>query len=115
MELYGDLGHSPEALSRVWKLAHNLIRARLDVGVFTVLDATNLDPEDRARVLDLLPRGVFAQYVVIDRDLDDKIRQGGWRTEDFVIRQHKLFRKHEKSIMSGDNHPWVKVQDKRTR
>lgn len=116
MQLYGDLGHAPEALARVWQYAHALISARLANGVFTVLDATNLDHEDRAKVLALLPRGVFARYIVIDRDLDrEKIPQRGWRTEDMVIAQHRIFRREEKAILAGDDHPWVTVQDKRKR
>jgi len=115
MQLYGDLGHSPEALRRVWKLAHGLIRARLMAGCHTVLDATNLDPEDRAKVLALLPQGVFCRYLVIDRDLDTKLRERGWRPEELVMKTHRLWRKHEKSILAGDDHPYVTVQDKRTR
>ncbi|MGF7150438.1 putative kinase [Sphingomonas zeicaulis] len=115
MQLYGDLGHAPDALARVWRFAHGLIRARLDSGVFTVLDATNLDADDRARVLDQLPRGVFARYVVIDRDLDQKIRERGWRPEELVLKQHRLFRAGEKAIMAGDDHAYVTVQDRRQR
>lgn len=115
MQLYGDLGHEPHALARVWQYAHALISARLANGVFTVLDATNLDNEDRAKVLALLPRGVFARYIVIDRDLGEKIRDRGWRSEDMVLAQHRLFRKEEKAILAGDDHPWVTVQDKRRR
>lgn len=116
MQLYGDMGHAPEALARVWKYAHGLISARLASGVFTVLDATNLDGEDRAKVLALLPRGIFARYIVIDRDLDrEKIPQRGWRSEDMILSQHRLFRKEERSILAGDDHPWVTVQDKRSR
>jgi len=115
MQLYGDFGHSPEALNRVWKYAHGLIRTRLESGVFTVLDATNLDNEDRARVLALLPRGVFARYIVIDRHIDLKIEHRGWRSEELVIKQHKLFRKEEKAILGGDQHPYVTVQDKRSK
>ncbi|QAY80406.1 AAA family ATPase [Sphingosinicella sp. BN140058] len=115
MQLYGDLGHAPEALARVWKLAHGLIRARLDAGVFTVLDATNLKAEDRRRVLENLPRGVFARYVVIDRDLAEKERDRGWRSEELVLKQHRLFRKEEKAILAGDEHPFVTVADKRRR
>lgn len=114
MELYGDLGHAPEALARVWKLAHGLVRARLEAGAMTVLDATNLDDGDRAKVLALLPRGVFARYVVIDRDLGDKIRDRGWRSEEMVLKQHKAFRRQEAAILAGDNHPYVTVQDKRS-
>jgi len=115
MQLYGNLGQAPEALARVWKYAHGLIRARLESGVFTVLDATNLDHEDRAKVLALIPREVFVRYVVIDRDLDEKIRQRGWRSEDMVMKQHRLWRKEERAVMDGDSHPYVRVQDKRQK
>lgn len=64
---------------------------------------------------DLLPRGVFCRYVVIDRDLGEKIEQRGWRSEDLVIKTHRAFRKEERAILAGDNHPYVTVQDKRTR
>ena len=115
LQLYGDLGHAPEALARVWKLAHGLVRARLEAGALTVLDATNLDRGDRMRVLDNLPRGVFARYVVIDRDLADKERDRGWRSEELILRQHRLFRAEEKNILAGDQHPFVTVQDRRER
>lgn len=115
MQLYGDLGQAPEALARVWKYAHSLISARLASGVFTVLDATNLEAEDRARVLALLPRGVFARYIVIDRDIDEKIAHRGWRSEEMVMKTHRVFRREEKAILGGDDHPWVTVQDKRKR
>lgn len=115
MQLYGNLGHSPEALARTWKYAHGLISARLASGVFTVLDATNLDQEDRQRVLKLLPNGIFARYIVIDRDLDEKLAHRDWRSEDMVLKQHRMFRKEEKNILSGDMHPYVTVQDKRKK
>lgn len=115
IQLYGDYGHAPEALARMWKYAHGLIRTRLESGVFTVLDATNLDADDRARVLALLPRGVFARYIVLDRDLREKIEQRGWRSEDLVLKNHQLWRENERRILDGDDHPWVTVQDKRVR
>jgi predicted kinase len=115
LQLYGEMLHSPEALSRVWKYTHGLIRARLEAGVFTALDATNLKQEDRAKVLELLPRGVFARYIVIDRDLDVKLRERGWRSEDLILKHHRLFRSEEKNIMAGDRHPYVTVQDRRGR
>ena len=113
LQLYGNLGHAPEALARVWQLAHGLIKARLNAGVLTVLDATNLDQDDRLRVLSLLPRGVFARYVILDRDLREKETDRGWRSMDMILQQHKMFRAEERNIKAGDNHPYVTVQDKR--
>src|SRR3546814_2235128 len=113
LQIYGNIGHSPEAVARVWQLTHGLIKARLNAGVLTGLDATNLDQEDRLRVLSLLPRGVFARYVILDRDLREKEQTRGWRSMDLILQQHKMFRSEERNIKAGDNHPYVTVQDKR--
>src|SRR3546814_7100367 len=75
-------------MARVWQLTHGLIKARLNAGVLTVLDATNLDQEDRLRVLSLLPRGVFARYVILDRDLREKEQTRGWRSMDLRSEEH---------------------------
>src|SRR3546814_20214881 len=78
LQIYGNLGHSPEALARVWQLTHGLIKARLNAGVLTVLDATNLGQEDRLSVLPLLPRRVFARYCNLHRQLPAKEQTQGW-------------------------------------
>src|SRR3546814_18677553 len=70
----------------------------LNAGVLTVLDATNLDQEDRLRVLSLLPRGVFARYVILDRDLREKEQTRGWRSMDLILQQHKMFRSEERRV-----------------
>ncbi len=113
MQNFGDLGHDPISLKRVWILAHGIIKARVAAGMLTVLDATNLKQEDRLRVLDNMPRGVFTRYKVIDRELGKKLETKGWRSEDLVMKHHRLFRKEEKNILAGDNHPYVTVQDLR--
>ncbi|AHE57132.1 hypothetical protein NX02_27745 [Sphingomonas sanxanigenens DSM 19645 = NX02] len=48
-------------------------------------------------------------------DLDQKIRERGWRSEQLVLKQHRLFRAGEKAIMAGDGHAYVTVQDRRQR
>jgi predicted kinase len=115
MELYGNLGQSPEALARVWRYTHNLIKARLDCGVFTVLDATNLDHEDRQKILDLVPSGLFVWYIVIDRPYDEKLKTRGWRSEEMMLKQDRKFRKELSNILAGDDNPYVVVHDKRKR
>ena len=113
IENFGDMGHDPVSLKRVWTLAHGMVRARLSAGLFTVLDATNLKQEDRMRVLDILPRGIFCRYIVQDRELGLKLKDLGWRTEEMVMKYHRLFRKEEKNILEGDQHPYVTVKDVR--
>jgi len=114
-DLFGSYTQHPEAMARMWKLAHSMIKARIEGGFPTVLDATNIHNEDREKILTLLPRGVFARYIVIDRDLRDKLENKEWRSEDIILKQHKIFQKNLKAILSGDQHPYVSVQDKRQR
>lgn len=106
-------GHTPEDLARTWSYVHALVKARLDHGVFTVLDATNLRRKDRMAVLDRLPVGVLARYVVIDREYDQKLKTRGWRPESLVEKHHKSFKSAIKDILKGDDHPYVIVDDKR--
>lgn len=106
-------GHTPEDLARTWSYVHSLVKARLDHGVFTVLDATNLRRKDRMAVLERLPAGVLAKYIVIDREYDQKLKTRGWRPESLVEKHHKSFKSAIKDILKGDGHPYVLVDDKR--
>lgn len=116
IQLFGDFetAHmSPENMNRTWNYAYALVEARLRNGVFTVLDATNLKARDRKKAFDFVPNGVFVRYILIDRPLDDKIRDRGWRSEELVIKHHKSFQSGIKNILAGDERPDVFVVDKR--
>jgi len=106
-------GHAPDELARTWSYVHSLVKARLDHGVFTVLDATNLRKKDRTAVLDQLPKGVLARYVVIDRMYDDKLKTRGWRPETLIAKHHQTFKATVKEVLKGDGHPYVIVSDQR--
>jgi len=108
-------GHSPDDLRRTWELAHNLVNARIRSGVPTVLDATNIKRKDRLTVLKLVPQGQLVNYVVIDRDLGDKINKRGWRPEELILKHHRTFQAQLKDILNGDDQPNVIVHDKRER
>ena len=115
-ELFGDepgVGHRPEELALTWKYAHGLVKTRLDCGLLTVLDATNLKRKDRMAVLKQVPKGVVVQYVVIDRDLDDKLKDRGWRPVDLIMNHHKTFKSQLKDILNADDQANVVVIDKR--
>ncbi len=117
VQLYGNHDESQtidlEKLKRTWAYTHDLIGARLRNGVFTVLDATNIKPNDRKNVFNVVPAGVFVQYVIIDRPLDDKLKSRGWRSESLVLKHHKTFKSLEKEALAGDNRPDVYVKDMR--
>lgn len=106
-------GHHPEDLMRTWNYVHGLLKVRLENQLKTVLDATNIDQKDRLRVLENVPKGQYVRYIVIDRPFNDKLADKGWRTEELLLKQDKIFRKNLKEIMSGDNQPNVVIIDKR--
>lgn len=108
-------GHSPDDLKRTWALARSLVRARIDNGLPAVLDATSIKTKDRISAAKLAPDNQIVNYVVIDRDLDDKLRDRGWRSEDLVLKHHRTMQANIKSILAGDNLPNVVVYDRRER
>lgn len=116
LDLFGSFGsdvQSPEHHARVFSYAHGLIETRLKNGVFTVFDATNLRDKDRKAVLKHVPGGQLVQYVIIDREFDEKLRTRDWRPEELVRRHHNTFKSNLKNILAGDHQPNVYVLDMR--
>lgn len=115
VQLFGDLrlGHNPDDLALTWRMVHGQVKLRLENGLFTVLDATNLKRKDRLEVLKYVPRGIQVAYVVIDRPYEDKIRDRDWRPEELVDKHHRIFKSSIKDVLRGDDQPNVTVYDKR--
>ena len=113
-EQYG-WGHSPEDLNKTWNYAHSLMKARLENGIYTVFDATNLKKKDRLKLLSYVPKGQYVRYVVLDRPLDNKIRDRGWRPEELILKHHRTFQSQLKDILNGDGLPNIVVEDRRTK
>ena len=111
-EQYG-WGHHPDDLARTWNYAHSLLKARLQNQIYTVFDATNIKRKDRLKLLQNVPKGQFVRYIVIDRPLEDKLRDKAWRSEELVLKHDKTFKAQLKDILAGDNLPNVVVIDKR--
>jgi predicted kinase len=109
----GGEGHNPDELARTWKYIHGLIRVRMENGIFTVLDATNLKAKDRKSVLANVPEGVLVRYVVIDRDYDEKIKDRGWRPVELIDKHHKQMKSNIKDILGADGLGNVIVVDER--
>lgn len=116
-ELFGGheegQGQHPDDLARTWAYVHGVIGVRLKNGIFTVLDATNLRAKDRAAVLKQVPQGQVVQYVVVDRDLGEKLAHRGWRSEDLILKHHKAFKLNLGDILNADNRGNVVVVDTR--
>jgi len=115
IRLQYNLTQHPDDMARTWKLAHGLIKARLEAGFFTVLDATNLKRKDRLKVLAQVPKGVLVQYVLIDRDYDQKLKSRGWRSEELVSKHHKAFKAALPDLQNCDDQPNVMIKDVRTK
>lgn len=112
-QLFGSykdpIAHTPENGSRTWNYTHDLIRTRLENGVFTVLDATNIRDADRKKIMKLVPEGIKVKYVVFERELDDKLKTKGWRPEWLIRKHHEVFKSNRKAIMNGDGFDNVEV------
>jgi hypothetical protein len=105
----------------VFEALHAQASARLSHGLPVVIDATNLRRKDRMGVA-ALACGGDVTYVVIDRPMDEKRRDGGWRLGltdaegkpfDLLAKHDQTFRSQIKDILAGDNLPNVKVIDVR--
>jgi predicted kinase len=104
----------------VFAALHSVVRARLRAGLPTTIDATNIRRKDRIACAELAAGGPV-RYVVIDRPMDQKRRDGGWRNEivsngepfDLIGKHDQTFRSQIKDILSGDGLPNVEVIDVR--
>lgn len=103
--------------SEVFTALHAIVATRLRNGLPTVVDATNLRRKDRLEVASLAQGRCPVRYFVIDRPMEEKRRDGGWRNEipnfDLIGKHDQTFRSQIKDILAGDNLPNVTVIDLR--
>jgi predicted kinase len=89
-----------------------------------VVDATNLRKKDRMSLVSLVPKEAKIRYIVVDRPLEEKLRDGGWRLDvkfpqkdgtvlTLIEKHHQTFKSQERDIMKGDGLPNVEVVDMR--
>lgn len=99
------------ANQRVFKAVHALASERLRHGLPVVIDATNLRRKDRMACANLVPDGVRARYVVVDRPMDAKLRDRGWRWPELLEKHAQTFRSQLAEILAGDHLVHVTVED----
>ena len=103
--------------AEVFAALHAIVKTRLCNGLPTVVDATNLRRKDRLEVSSLAQGRCLVRYFVIDRPMEEKRRDGGWRNEipglDLIAKHDQTFRSQIKDILAGDNLPNVTVIDLR--
>lgn len=101
--------------AEVFAALHAVVKARVRVGLPTVVDATNLHRKDRLAVLALSPGGPV-RYLVMDRPMEEKRATAGWRAElpiDLLAKHDQTFRSQLDDILRGDGLPNVTVIDLR--
>lgn len=104
---------------QVFHAIQEIAKVRLESGLTTIIDATNIKSRDRRAIRNCAPADGRITYIVVDRPLDEKRRDAGWR-EKVVVKglplieyHHQVFTQNLKSILSGDGDPRVTVIDKR--
>lgn len=103
-ELCGDFKDQSKN-EEVFAAMHDVARVRLKHGLPVVLDATHIRRKDRCLAASLAPKGTRVRYVVVDRPMLEKRRDGGWRLEvpGLLDRHDQTFRSQLKDILAGDN------------
>ncbi|WFU45958.1 AAA family ATPase (plasmid) [Bradyrhizobium sp. CB82] len=85
-------------------------------GRSVIVDAMHIEPDDRLRQLAIAPADVQKKCALIDRPLEDKQRDGGWRGQKGLVdKYHRLFADHADAALSGDGRVDIEVVDLGTR
>lgn len=105
--------------NQVFTALHNIVEARIGSGLNCVVDATNIRRRDRMALLALVPADCKIEYHVIDRPMEEKMRDAGWRAEvmshgqPLIERHAQTFQSNLREILAGDHDSRVKVYDLR--
>jgi predicted kinase len=121
IEIAGSIGDM-DVNDQVFSYMTAAVKARIENGLETIVDATNIHARARRPMLDACPFDAQIFYHVIDRPLHEKEKDAGWR-EDIVMKDGKtLIRSHHESfksalptILAGDSDPRVTVFDHRRK
>lgn len=111
-EICGDFQDQSQN-ARVFDYLHSLVVLRIKQGLPCFIDATNLKRADRISLLSLLPSNTSVTYIVINRPMEEKIRDAGWRPQWLLEKHEKTFQSQLSDILAGDNLPNVTVEDLR--
>jgi predicted kinase len=119
LDLFGTL-QCMDKNQAVFDAVRRVIRARIKSGLPCTVDATHIRDKDRIDTAELAGGICPVRYIVLDRPLPDKLRDGGWRLDvtfqdgsNLIQRHDQIFRSNIKRIMAGDSLPHVNVFDER--
>lgn len=100
---------------QVFSAVHGIVTARISNGLDVAVDATNIRDRHRRALRDLVPKDCEIEYIVINRPMQDKMSDGGWRHgvkvkgESLMAYHENIFQSNRKAIMNGDGDPRVSI------
>ena len=98
---------------QVFNALHAIVIARIKNGLPCYVDVANLKRADRLSLLSLLPINTPVTYVVINRPMEEKIRDAEWRPQWLLEKHEKTFQSQLPDILAGDHLSNVTVKDLR--
>jgi predicted kinase len=104
---------------KVFEAMHEIAHTKLKHGLPVTLDATHLKNADRIKAAKLVAPEIPVRYVVLNRTLEEKKRDGGWRNgvsvkgKTLIEHHDQVFKSNIKAILCGDELPNVTVFDLR--
>ena len=111
-ELCGDFRDQTKN-AQVFSVVHAIASARIKHGLPCFIDATNLKRADRLALIEKLPVTTTISYVVVDRPMEEKVRDAGWRPQWLLEKHQQTFYSQLPDILAGDHLSNVKVVDLR--
>lgn len=99
----------------VFRALHAIVKTRIENGLDTVVDATNIKNRSRRALRDLVPRTCGIEYHVIDRPLASKLKTADWRVgvrvkgKPLIEYHDEVFHANLKDIVAGDGDQRVTV------
>lgn len=110
-ELCGDFQNQSKN-KQVFEILHDRLGMDVYTGLNVVIDATNITRKSRMGIHKWVPTHVPVRYVVINRPMEEKYRDGGWRNRldfDLIAKHEQTFQSQLSDIMNGDGLPNVTV------
>jgi AAA domain len=113
LELHGS-GEVPGDQSGIFRHVRTRSTQVLAKGRNVIVDAMHVDVEDRKRQSMIAPPDIGIRYVIIDRPIDDKLRDAGWRAGRGIIEKyHETFPSKVAAALTGDGRADVQILDLR--
>lgn len=112
--MVADDENAMDANDATFALLHHIVRLRLERGLFTVVDATNVSFEARKALLELARAAhVFSSAIVLDLPERELIRRAAVRTDReipaYVVRRHRSELHRGMRDLKDEGFRWVYV------